>query len=248
MTAKPEEREVVLEGATVHIHTSGAGATTYVLIHGIGVSSRYFRPLADELSRDAVVHNVDLPGHGRAPKPAHALSVPEYARVLWAALDRIGTEAPVLVGHSMGAQIAAEMALTGQLLSGVVLLGPANYAAERGFWRQALRLGQDSLREPPSVTAVVVTDYALRCGPSWYLQTAAAMLGHHIEDAIGGIQAPLLIGRGTKDPLAPRRWVEELAALRPGAQTAEVAGEAHALMVRSAPEVARLCRGLVGPG
>ena len=248
MTATSEEREVVLEDATVHIHTSGAGAMTYVLIHGIGVSSRYFRPLADELSRDALVHSVDLPGHGRVPKPARPLSVPDYARVLWAALDRIGTEAPVLVGHSMGAQIAAEMALTGRLLAGVVLLGPANYAAERGFWRQALRLGQDSLREPPSVTAVVFTEYALRCGPSWYLKTTAAMLGHHIEDAIGGIQAPLLIGRGARDPLVPRRWVEELAALRPGAETAEVAGEAHALMMKSAPEVARLCRGLVAPG
>ena len=248
MTAKPEERDVLLEDATVHIHTSGAGATTYVLIHGIGVSSRYFRPLAEELSRDAVVHSVDLPGHGRVPKPARTLSVPDYARVLWAALDRLGVETPVLVGHSMGAQIAAEMALSGRLLAGVVLLGPTNYAAERGLWRQALRLGQDTLREPPSVNAVVFTDYGFRCGPSWYLKTTPAMLGYHIEDAIGGIQAPLLIGRGARDPIVPRRWIEELAALRPGAQTAEVAGEAHVLMMKSAPEVARLCRGLVAPG
>lgn len=248
MTATSEEREVVLEGATVHVHTSGAGATTYVLIHGIGVSSRYFRPLGEELARDAVVHNVDLPGHGRSPKPARPLSVPDYARVLWAALDRIGVEAPVLVGHSMGAQIAAEMALAGRLLAGVVLLGPTNYAAERGFWRQALRLGQDTLREPPSVNAVVLTDYAFRCGLPWYLKTTPAMLGHHIEDAVGGIEAPLLIGRGAKDPLVPRRWIEELAELRPGAETAEVAGEAHVLMMKSAPEVASLCRRVVAPG
>jgi pimeloyl-ACP methyl ester carboxylesterase len=144
----------------------------------------------------------------------------------------------------MGAQIAAEMALDGRLLAGVVLLGPTNYAAERGFWRQALRLGQDSLREPPAVDAVVAADYAFRCGPSWYLKTTPAMLEHHIEDAVGCIQAPLLIVRGAKDPLVPRRWVEELAALRPGAEIAEVAGEAHALMAKSAPEVARLCRAL----
>ncbi|GER23086.1 dihydrolipoamide acetyltransferase [Zafaria cholistanensis] len=247
MTATSEAREVVLKGATVHIHTSGAGATTYVLIHGIGVSSRYFRPLGEELAREALVHNVDLPGHGRSPKPARPLSVPDYARVLWAALDRIGVEAPVLVGHSMGAQIAAEMALAGRQLAGVVLLGPTNYAAERGFWRQALRLGQDTLREPFAVNAVVFTDYAFRCGLPWYLKTTPAMLGHHIEDAVGGIGAPLLIGRGAKDPLVPRRWIEELAALRPGAETAEVAGEAHVLMMKSAPEVARLCRKLVAP-
>jgi pimeloyl-ACP methyl ester carboxylesterase len=248
MTATPVHSEVLLKDAAVHVHTSGAGPVTYVLVHGIGTSSRYYRPLAAELSRDALVVSVDLPGHGRVPKPQRPLSVPDYARVLWAALDRIGVEAPVLVGHSMGSQIVVEMALAGRPLAGVVLLGPTNYAPERGFWRQALRLGQDTLREPPSVNAVVFTDYGLRCGLSWYLKTTPAMLGHHIEDRIGAVTAPLLIVRGAKDPIAPRRWIEELAALKPGAQTAEVDGEAHVLMMKSAPEVARLCRGLAASG
>jgi pimeloyl-ACP methyl ester carboxylesterase len=238
------QREIAVEGATSHIHTSGAGSTTYVLVHGIGASSRYFRPLAEELSRDALVHSVDLPGHGQVPKPERPLSVPDYARVLWAVLDRLGVDNPVLVGHSMGAQIVVEMALAGRRLSGVVLLGPTNYAAERGFWRQTLRLGQDTLLEPPSVNVLVFTDYGFRCGLSWYLKTTPSMLGYHIEDAIGGVEAPLLIARGAKDPIAPRRWVEQLAALRPGTGTAEVPGEAHVLMMKSAPQVADLCRRL----
>lgn len=248
MTAAPGHSEVVLEDAAVHVHTSGAGPATYVLVHGLGTSSRYFRPLAEELSRDARVHSVDLPGHGRVPKPARRLSVPDYARVLWAALDRLGVKRPVLVGHSMGAQVVVEMALAGRPLGGVVLLGPTNYPPERGFWRQTLRLVQDTLREPPSVNAVVFSDYGFRCGLSWYLKTTPSMLGHHIEDAVGGVLAPLLIARGAKDPIVPRRWIEELAVLRPGAETAEVAGEAHVLMMKSAPEVARLCRGLAARG
>ena len=235
------------EDPIVRFETSGAGPETYVLVHGIGASSRYFRPLARELSRGAVVLNVDLPGHGSAPKPAHALSVPDYARVLWSALEKTGVENPVLVGHSMGAQVVVEMARTGRPVAGVALLAPTNYAPERSLWRQALRLAQDTLREPPAVNAIVFADYNFRCGPSWYLKTSTAMLGHHIEDRIAGVAAPLVIARGARDPIVPRRWVSELADLRPGTRTFEVDGEAHVLMFRSAAEVAGLCRGLVEP-
>lgn len=46
------------------------GATpSVVLVHGIGVSSRYFGPLEQHLSRDAHVVAPDLPGFGRSHMP-----------------------------------------------------------------------------------------------------------------------------------------------------------------------------------
>ncbi len=50
---------------------TGAGDLTYLLVHGIGVSSRYFERLIPVTSRRARVIAVDLPGFDTAPKPSH---------------------------------------------------------------------------------------------------------------------------------------------------------------------------------
>jgi pimeloyl-ACP methyl ester carboxylesterase len=278
-----DSRAVGHGGARVGLRTSGSGPETYVLIHGIGVSSRYFRPLAAELARTATVHTIDLPGHGVVPKPKHALSVPQYAEAVWAALAERGVGQPVLVGHSMGAQIAVEMAsprstpggttgtmadgTTGTMAGGtaegphrlsaheaadsgrtpaaVVLLGPTNYPAERSFWRQAMRLGQDTLREPLRVNWIVFSDYLFRCGLPWYLKTVPAMLGSRIEDAIGQVPVPVVVVRGAGDPIVPAAWATAIARLAPRGTVAEICGESHVMMYRSAAAVAALCRAAV---
>lgn len=233
-------------GALVHVRSSGTGPDTYVLIHGIGMSSRYFRPLAAELARTATVHTIDLPGHGSSPKPRRTLSVPDYARAVWAALKELEVKRPILVGHSMGSQIAVEM--TNMRPAGalaLVLLGPTNYPPERGFWAQCLRLGQDTLREPWRVNAVVLSDYAFRCGIPWYLRTVPAMLLNGIENSITNVRVPVLVIRGIHDPIVPVAWTSALARLAPQGTMAQVDGESHVMMYRSAAATAALCRGAV---
>lgn len=230
-------------GTQVHVHSSGTGPDTYVLIHGIGVSSRYFRPLARELARTATVHNIELPGHGSTPKPRRPLSVPDYARAVWGALDELGADRPILVGHSMGSQIAVEMAnMRAAAAPRLVLMGPTNYPPERGFWLQTLRLGQDTLREPWRINAVVLSDYIFRCRPPWYLRTVPAMLSNHIENGIANVQVPVLVIRGTQDPIVPAAWSSALAHLAPCGSMAQIDGESHVMMYRSAAAVAALCR------
>lgn len=232
-------------GALVHVRSSGTGPDTYVLIHGIGVSSRYFLPLAAELAHTATVHNIDLPGHGSTPKPSRTLSVRDYAHAVWDALDDLGVRRPTLVGHSMGAQVAVEMAnMRAAAAPAIVLLGPTNYAPERGFWRQSLRLGHDTLREPWKVNAIVFSDYAFRCGLPWYFRTVPMMLSNRIEDTIATVQVPVLVVRGTRDPIVPAAWISALAYLAPRGTMAQVEGESHVMMYRSAAAVAALCRGV----
>src|SRR4051812_20700615 len=61
--------------------TDQAGAT-FVLVHGIGVSSRYFQPAAAELAKLGTVYVVDLPGYGAAPNPRRDVSIKDHAAVL----------------------------------------------------------------------------------------------------------------------------------------------------------------------
>jgi pimeloyl-ACP methyl ester carboxylesterase len=65
------------------------GARTYVLVHGIGVSSRYFRPLAAELAQTGRVFLVDLPGYGAAPDPRRTVTIEDHAEVLAGFLEQL---------------------------------------------------------------------------------------------------------------------------------------------------------------
>ncbi|WP_434613413.1 alpha/beta fold hydrolase [Arthrobacter sp. A5] len=231
-------RNLAVDDTRLVAYTLGSGPDTYILIHGIGMSSRYFRPLARELSQHATVHMFDLPGFGNAPKPRRPLSIEDYARIMWRCLDQLGVSNPILVGHSMGCQVAVEMARQRASAGAAVLMGPAVNQRERSAWQQGLRLMQDTFREPLAANLVVFSDYALRCRLPWYFANLPVMLSYALEEAIEDLTVPVLILRGGRDPIAPREWTAELAARCPVAETAEIASAGHILMYRRPAEAA----------
>lgn len=227
----------VAEGGDPH-------APAYVLVHGIGVSARYFRPLAETLETDSHVLVPDLPGFGRSPDPAHALDVAELADVVADLVLERGLTAPVLVGHSMGCQVVTEVLATRPgLASAAVLVGPVVDDAARSAVRQAARLARDSLHEPARVNALIVADYA-RCGPRRYLATLPHMLGYRIEERIGRVAEPVLVVRGEHDTVAPADWVHRLAGLAPDGTAHEVPDAGHVAMYTQPERVRALCRGV----
>lgn len=226
----------------VFIAQAGDGGDAYVLVHGIGVSSRYFLPLARELALHDSVYVLEMPGFGKTDEPHSPLSMEEFARVVWEALDQAGVESAVLVGHSMGCQVVTEMAIQRPTaVRRVVLLAPTVDAAACTVRQQGWRLLLDSLREPPAVNRVVLTDY-VRCGIRWYLKTLRKMMEHHLQERIGLVSAPVLIVGGTRDPIAPRPWLDELASLAPDADISLVDGAAHVMMYRRPEAVASTLR------
>jgi pimeloyl-[acyl-carrier protein] methyl ester esterase len=75
-----------------------------VLLHGWGLSAAVWRPLLDQLDPRRPVHAPDLPGHGGAAPAGDTLA--SWAEALLPALP--GNS--VLVGWSLGAQLALELA------------------------------------------------------------------------------------------------------------------------------------------
>lgn len=236
-----QESTVQVEGRELKILTRGSGPETFVLVPGIGVSPRYFAPLARELAAFGAVHSVELPGFGGTRAPREALSMQGFARLVRGALDSAGIGPAVLVGHSMGCQITAEMTVAHpELTRALVLLGPTTNRKERSALQQGWRLFQDTLREPPQVNYVVLSDYA-RSSKRWYFTTVPEMVGHRLEETVAKIDAPTLVLRGERDPIAPREWVAELGRACPDAWIAEVPGEAHVAMFRRPRTVASYC-------
>ncbi len=222
----------------VTIRRIGSGGQPVVLVHGIGVSARYFEPLAQELARTNSVYAIELPGFGSSPGPRRALSVPQLGEIVLAFLSRQELTGVVLVGHSMGCQVATETVLRApERVSKLVLLGPTTNDRERSIPKQALRLAQDTTRESPVVNLVVFTDYLRSIVP--YVRTLPAMVNHRLEEALAGVTCPVVLMRGARDPIVPADWLHRLAAITPNATIVEVPGVPHVLMYTRPGETAR---------
>lgn len=209
------------------VTSSGPGGTTFVLVHGIGMSHRYLARLHRSLAGRGRVISVDLPGFGGLPKPGHDVDIDGMADGLGALLDAIGTGSVVLVGQSMGTQWVVELAARRpDLARAVVLIGPVADERRRTVLQQAVLLTLDTVREPPGANALVFADY-LRCGPFWYLAQLRHMLGYRIEDRIVQIEVPVLVMRGSRDPIASRNWCRHVRAAAQSAELVEIPGRVH---------------------
>jgi pimeloyl-ACP methyl ester carboxylesterase len=211
----------------------------FVLVHGIGVSSRCFHPSAAELAKYGTVYLVDLPGFGSAPDPHRPVSIRDHANVLARYLASEGIDQPILVGHSMGTQVVTQLVLDfPETTDRIVLLAPTMDPDARGFWHATGRLLRDILtREPPAVNAIVSIDYFFRCGIPYFLKQTKYLLSDRIEDRLPLLAVKGLVIRGDRDCISPEGWTRRVASLLKDGTYAEVPGP-HVVMFTDPPRVA----------
>ncbi len=248
--ARSSTRTIEVRGSAFRVTASShpGGAPAFLLVHGIGISSRAFARLHRVLAADATVYSVDLPGFGGLPAPDRSPDVPAMAALL-ANVVRMETAEPVIaVGNSMGTQWVVELARQHpELVSRVVVIGPVADDTRRSAVAQGLALLIDSTRESPSANALVLRDY-LRCGPRWYFRQLPHMLDYRIEDSVAELERPLLIIRGERDPIARAGWCERLREAAADAQLAQIPRQPHLAQHTAPREVAREIRRFVGGG
>lgn len=210
--------------------TGTNSGTAYVLVHGIGVSSRYFQPAAAELAKHGEVYLVDLPGYGSAPDPRRDVSLADHAGVLAEFVRGAGLVRPVIVGHSMGSQVVARLAVDSpDVTDRIVLMAPTVYPGYRTTRAAVARLFLDVWREPLRVKLIAIVDYLIRCGIPYFLRQLPHLLDDRIEDRMGAIAARTLVMRGDADVIVPTDWARKLAALAPHGSFTEVVGP-HVVM------------------
>ena len=144
----PEGQLLDIDGVRLHCVERGVGPPV-VLIHGNMVWHRDFvaSGLVDRLARNHRVIAFDRPGFGHSTRPRDRLWTPTaQAKLLHAALVRLGVERPVVVGHSMGTMVALAMALDFPAdVRKLVLLG--------GYYYPSLRI--DALLTAPVALPVL---------------------------------------------------------------------------------------------
>ncbi|HYG83416.1 MAG TPA: alpha/beta hydrolase [Verrucomicrobiae bacterium] len=218
---------------------------TFVLIHGIGASSTYFLPLFAALAPHYNVVAIDLPGYGKTPTPPKALSIPELSAVVIEYLQQEKISQAVLVGHSMGCQIAAHIAKQRPgLCKALILLGPTVNKWERGRLLQGWRLLQDAFQEPLRLNKILIRSY-LEMGPRRYWQTSRYMIADRIEKTLDNVAIPTLIIRGDKDTVVSKAWMQYLASRLKHAEIVEIPGAGHVVQFTKPKQILNLCQGFL---
>ena len=210
------------------------GAPVFVLVHGLGMSSRYLMPTARLLAAAGKVHVPDMPGFGRSGKPSEVLTIPELADSLAAWMTAMNITSPVLIGNSLGAQVIVDFAARHPTrLSAAVLVGLTIDPEARRVSTQLRRLLADIPQEPPGLYWTAATDY-VRAGFGRCLQTLRHALEDPILNKLPWIPVPALVVRGGNDPIVPQRWTEYAAGLIPQAKWVTIPDVAHAVNFNAA--------------
>jgi pimeloyl-ACP methyl ester carboxylesterase len=128
-----------------------------VYLHGLGIDAHSFDQTAIAVGEPAVA--LDLPGHGRSAWRDDAdYAASATAPAVLAALDALAVPPGVVVGHSLGAILAARIAATAPMrVTGLVLVDMSPDFAQRAVDRIARALET----EPPFEDLDEVVDRAV---------------------------------------------------------------------------------------
>lgn len=254
----------VVDGTRLAVIDTGRGAPV-VFLHGFGASVYSWRhTLPPVVAAGHRVVAVDLRGFGSAEKPGSGYSNAAYVRLVVALLDSLGVAQSVLVGHSMGGAIAAEVALAHPArVRGLVLIDAAGYGvrwpqvlrvarwplvgalatALRGRWIAA-RILRSTFARPGRVTEADVDQYYAPVAEPAYGRALRGVLREFRFDTLvgrlGTLAMPTLVVWGAEDQWIPVLDGSRLAAELPRAVFAVIPRAGHAAAEEAPDDVNRL--------
>ena len=231
---------------------------TVLFLHGIGNSGAAWDKVVEGIPKDVTVIAVDLLGFGQSPKPGW----PEYnvrlqARSVFATLIKLNIRRRlIIVGHSMGALVAVEIAKRYPLLvKSLVLCSPPFYDDQevRPFLprrdRTLKRLYRLAQKHPSKFTTIAAfaVKYKLVEGTfnvtadnvSTYMAALEASIINQtsLEDA-KNLRKPMYIVHGALDPVVIKKNLDAVVAANKKAKlTVIMAG--HQMMGRYVPAVVK---------
>ena len=138
----PNDHHINLRGLPFHYRDWGGDGRPVLLLHGLASTCHIWDLVAPALAADFRVAALDQRGHGQSAQVDEGY---DFATVLGDAaafIGAMGWERPVVVGHSWGADVALELAVTHpEAVSGIVFVdgGTIDISNRPGRTREQIR-------------------------------------------------------------------------------------------------------------
>lgn len=253
----PAESVIEVDGLCSPVLEAGPRGSTeaVVFIHGNPGSSEDWRTLVSQVGHFARAVAMDLPGFGRADKPADfQYTIQGYASFLGRALDRLGIEKAHLVMHDFGGpwglmwaatnpeSFASAVMINTGILGGyrwhylariwqVPGLGEALMAAAtKSRFRRVLKRG-NGIGLPTEFLDRMYRDFDRGTKRAILRLYRASRNPHRLFDQISeslrALNRPVLVVWGARDPYVPVKHAEQQRETFPGAEVLVLRQSGH---------------------
>ncbi|HSW58370.1 MAG TPA: alpha/beta hydrolase [Dehalococcoidales bacterium] len=140
---KYAEGEVSVNRIKIHYYRTGLGKTPFVLLHGATDNGLCWTPVAEWLSENYDVIMPDAQGHGKSDRLTPGFKFSDHAWQIAGLINQLNLKKPLIMGHSMGAGTAVNIAVSyPDLPKAIILEDPA--------WREPVdpsRETHDTIRQ-----------------------------------------------------------------------------------------------------
>ena len=254
MTALAWERRNTGRGTSCRVLRGGRGPDV-VFLHGAD-GLREADELLARLADSFRVHAPELPGFGESEGEELLEDMLDFTLHGWDIVDALGLDRPVLVGHSMGGMIAAEMAcICPERVARLALLAPT------GLWLDAHPVADIFAKLPHELPALLFHDpsHAAALGAGFDMSDDQALIAFFVDNArrlgkagkilfpipnrrlskrLYRLRAPTLLVWGENDRVVPPVYADAWRQLVPTAELATVPEAGHMLTIEQIDEVA----------
>lgn len=227
-----EVKEISIENEQVAFVDVGSGGRTLIFIHGLSSNLQSWTKNISKLKNSYRCIALDLPGYGKSTKNRTNYSMNDYAGFLKSFIDKKNLQDLILVGHSMGGQIAAHTVLNTQVkFRSLVLIAPAGIETftedeaailEASYTSEMVKAStpeqirnnyEKNFHEFPEDAKFMVKErIAMKDAEDMnvyseiVVNNIQAMLDEPVIDRLSEIEIPVLMIYGKKDLLIPNTY------------------------------------------
>jgi N-formylmaleamate deformylase len=127
--AEYKQGDVTIDRIKIHYYRSGERKPPFILLHGVSDSGLCWTRVADALAEKYDIILVDAQGHGLSDRTGKDFSYDTHTKQLAGLIEALKLKKPLVMGHSMGAGTAVDLAAEYPTLPKAVILEDPPWSA-----------------------------------------------------------------------------------------------------------------------
>jgi len=212
-------------GYKIRYLEEGNSKKNIILLHGLGGSAERWLKVIPLLSSKYRVIAPDLIGFGHSDKPSADYTIEFFAKSLTGFINSLGLSKTILIGSSLGGQVAAECAGSNDSIEKLVLVAPSGAMKHStptidAYMMAALypnpssaRIAFEMMSGTGTVDDTTVTKFVERMSAPnaklAFLSSVLSVKNSQIRDSLQRIKIPTLLLWGKEDKMIPIEYAQE---------------------------------------